>query len=379
MHQIKEFIDQLIQVSTPTKPVWNQEAILENKPPHWSYIDGCMLMAVEKMYEVTGEENYAEFLDEFVDYYVDDEGGILGFQLAEMNSDAINEGKLLFPLYQRTGKAKYRQAIDTLMDQVRQMPQTATGSFWHKAIYPNQVWLDGLYMVEPFFSAYELTYGDGSQLPVILRQFENVQKFMKDAQTGLFYHAYDDSREAFWCDKKTGLSQCFWSRSIGWYAMALVDTWELLAPDQQSAAEVLAADFQDLMAALLKYQDPETKLFYQVTDQGQRQGNYLETSASCAIAYTLMKGARLGILPTTDFDKGQEILAAVVSEKLSQVEGQWQLKDICLVAGVGGMNGKGNYPTRDGSYAYYISEPRVVNDAKGIGPLVYAYSEYLRK
>lgn len=375
--QIRTYLDELMERSTPSQPVWNQEAVLENKPPQWSYIDGCMLMAVQKLYELTEEQAYFSFLENFIDFYINEEGEILGYDYEAMNSDSINEGKVLFFLYQHTNKEKYRKALDRLYQQVRHQPKTPAGSFWHKAIYPNQVWLDGLYMVQPFYTAYELVWNEGQQLPEIMLQFANVQKHMKDDKTGLLYHAFDESKKAFWANSETGCSASFWSRSLGWYAMALVDTIELLPQDSPEKA-VLTEYLVELVAALVPYQEATTGLFYQVTDQGSRAGNYLETSGSCAIAYTFLKGARLNLLPTEFTQRGQRLLENIVAEKLTHDNDQWRLKDICLVAGVGGMNGKGDYEKRDGTYAYYISEPKVDNDAKGIGPLVYAYCEYVK-
>ncbi|WP_071130294.1 glycoside hydrolase family 88/105 protein [Enterococcus timonensis] len=378
MKQIKQYLDELMEKSTPDKPVWNMEAILENKPAHWSYVDGAMGMAILNMYEATGEEKYIEFLDNFIDYYIEEDGSILGYELIVYNSDSINEGKLLFALLEKTGKEKYRLALDKLYTQVKWQPRTNEGSFWHKLVYPYQVWLDGLYMVEPFYVQYELTFNDGKNIKDIMAQFENVEKLMKDQETGLFYHGYDESRQLFWADKKTGLSKHFWTRSLGWYAMALVDTIALLPEKFAAEKNSLSKQLNDLLASLLKFQDADSKLFYQVTDLGGREGNYLETSGSCAISYTLMKAARLEIIASENFERGKEILEHVVSEKLSNDQDGFALNDICLVAGLGGMNGRGTVKVRDGSFEYYISEPKVQNDAKGVAPLIFAYSEVLK-
>ena len=378
MHRIQFFLDDLLARSTPSQPVWNQEALLENKPAAWSYIDGCMMIAVLYMYEATGEEQYFRFLQDFIDYYIDDDGVILGYDLEAMNSDSINEGKVLFALYEKTGNEKYRKAMDTLYQQVKMQPRTQSGNFWHKKIYPNQIWLDGLYMVQPFYVAYELLFNDGRKVSDSVQQFKNVQQFLQDEQTGLYFHGYDETREAFWADDVTGCSQNFWTRSIGWYAMALVDTIALLQGSYNNEAQQLSDVLNDLLESVLKYQN-KSKLFYQVTNQGPKEGNYLETSGTCALAYTLMKGSRLGVLPLEAFNQGAEILQAVIEQKLVMKEAGWVLTDICLVAGLGGMAGKGTYKKRDGTYAYYISEPIVENDAKGIGPFIYAYTEFLKR
>ncbi|MBL1230198.1 glycoside hydrolase family 88 protein [Enterococcus sp. BWB1-3] len=377
MEMIKQYFDELLADSSPEKSVWNQEAILEKKKPHWSYIDGCVLIAVQRMYNVTGEKQYIDFLKKFIDYFINEEGEILGYSLESMNSDSINEGKVLFDLYDQTGEEKYRKALDRLYGQLEKQPRTESGSFWHKLIYPNQIWLDGLNMVQPFYLAYGLRWLAGNNLSDVLIQFRNVQKYMKDQQTGLLYHGYDESKKMFWSDQKTGCSKSFWSRSIGWYAMGLIDTIELLQTTCSEAAEELSVYLVELINSIMVYQDQESKLFYQVTDQADRLGNYLETSASCAIAYILIKGVRLGIIDQSYVEKGGEILREVMNQKMVQENGRIKLKDICLVAGLGGMPGKGEYHERDGTYEYYISEPVVSDDGKGIGPLIYAYSEYM--
>lgn len=378
MDQIKQYLDEIMARSTPQAPVWNQEALLEGKPSSWSYIDGCMAIALLNMYEATSEEKYFSFLEEFIDYFVHEDGSILGFDAKTYNSDSINEGKVLFYLYEKTDKEKYRQAIENLMEQIRHQPRTRGESFWHKNIYPNQVWLDGLYMVEPFYLQYEKHFNNYQNLPDIMRQFANVEENMRDHVTGLYYHGYDESRQAFWADEQTGCSKHFWTRSLGWFAMALVDTLAELDKRFTTEYETLKNQFRDLVDTLLEYTDSQTSLFYQVIDQQARAGNYLETSGSCAIAYALMKGARIGALPGGYYHRGATILDHVVKTKLTYQNGQMVLNDICLVAGLGGMNGKGDYHKRDGSYAYYISEPVVQNDAKGIGPLIYAYAEYVK-
>lgn len=378
MEKITVFLESILKQSTPSQPVWNQEAILEKKPASWSYIDGCMLISVLFMYESTKNEMYFDFLKQFIDYYIDDEGNILGYDLDAMNSDSINEGKVLFTLYRKTKDEKYRKAMDHLYAQIQQQPRTNSGSFWHKKIYPNQIWLDGLYMIQPFYLEYERLFNNGRNLPDIMQQFANVNQKMRDEKTGLYFHGYDETRQAFWADPHTGCSSSFWTRSLGWYAMALVDTIDLLKEDYPEEKELLMIDLNELIEALLVYEDIETSLFYQVTNQAGRVGNYLETSGSSAIAYTLMKGARIGVLPKSFYYKGEEILRKISEMKLIVTDETYVLKDICLVAGLGGMPGKGSYKLRDGTYEYYISEPIVENDAKGIAPLIYAYTEYLK-
>jgi len=376
MNRILNFVDSLLAASTPQAPAWNVEHALHGKKPRWNYIDGCMIKAVFDIYYATGDKKYFDFAKNYVDFYVDTDGGILGYTVEEYNCDQINMGKVLFDLYRATSDDKYKKAADLLYSQITTHPRIKTGNFWHKKIYPNQVWLDGLYMVQPFYLEYELLFNNGKQIADALGQFKHVYAIMRDPDTGLLYHGYDESREMFWADKLTGLSRNFWTRSIGWYAMALVDSIEKLS---DADSECLQAHLNGVLDALLKVADPETKMFYQVTNAAGRAGNYLETSGTCAVAYALMKGARLGCLPAGYFDKGREIFDAVVAHKLVISDDSFMLKDICLVAGLGGMSGKGEYQPRDGTYEYYISEPRVNNDAKGVAPFLFAYAEICRR
>ena len=372
--QILEFVDGLMAKSTPKTPAWNVEFTLQNKEPKWNYIDGCMMKAIMDLHYATGEKKYFDFVKQYVDFYVNADGKILGFDPEEYNCDNINMGKVLFDLHRETQDERYKKAIELQYSQLVHHPRISIGNFWHKKIYPNQVWLDGLYMVQPFYLAYDQAYGGNKQLDYIISQFLNVYEIMRDPKTGLYYHGYDESCQMFWADKTTGLSPNFWTRSIGWFAMALVDTMEKIKTN-----ETMQKILKNLLDAVLKFQDPQTKLFYQVTDAGNREGNYLETSGSAAIAYAFMKSARLGYVPTHYYNHGKEIFDAIVKHKLVQSGDEFVLKDVCLVAGLGGMPGHGDYKLRDGTYEYYISEPRVNNDAKGLAPFLFSYSEVIRK
>lgn len=376
---IKQFLDGLIKKSTPERPAWNLEVLLGHIEPAWNYIDGCMIKAVLEMYDITGDKAYLEFADSFVGYYVDDDGKMLGYKKEDYNCDNINEGKVLFTLLDLTGREKYKKAIEILYEQLLTHPRTKAGNFWHKKIYPNQVWLDGLYMVQPFYTEYEMKFNASRNYRDMFSQFENVYSLMRDKKTGLLYHGYDESRESFWADKETGCSPNFWTRSLGWYAMALVDTIEKLDEQFFNEYQTLQQYLKDLIDALLNVADKETGMFYQVTDQGGREGNYLETSGTCAIAYSLMKAARLGYIPSHYYGHGERIFRSVAADKLELKEDGFSLKDICLVAGLGGIPGRGDYKLRDGTYEYYISEPKVENDAKGVAPFLLAFTEVYRK
>lgn len=380
MDKIKQFLDGLLRKSAPDKPAWNQEVLLGHIEPAWNYIDGCMIKAVLEMYYITKDGAYLDFADSFIDYYVDADGGMRGYVLEDFNNDNINEGKVLFDLHRMTGKEKYRKAIETLYRQVQTQPRTQAGNFWHKKVYPWQVWLDGLYMTLPFYAEYETSFTAGRKYADITGQFGTVHELMRDPETGLLYHGYDEARECFWADRTTGCSKNFWTRSLGWYTMALVDTLEQLDDGYPNDGQSLRKQLREVFDALLAVADGETGMFWQVTNMGGREGNYLETSGTCAISYSLMKAARLGFVPEEYFARGKRVLRSVIDRKLVLEGDAFILKDICLVAGLGGTYpGRGSYKVRDGTYEYYISEPRVDNDAKGVAPFLFAFTEAYRE
>lgn len=369
---IDKYIERLITESTPDLPLWNIESIRQGKKPHWNYIDGCMMTSLLALSEISGEAKYFDFAEGFVDYYVHDDGTILGYDVEKYNLDDVNEGRVLFELYERTGKEKYRLAIEHQMSQLRYQPRTNTGNFWHKLIYPNQIWLDGIYMAQVFSTLYAKTYG-GKNYSDILSQIKNVNKYMQDSRTGLYFHGLDCSKSIFWADKESGLSKNFWLRSIGWFTVALVDIIEII--DDEDARECLVRIFRDLIHSIVNFRDEESGLFWQVVDQPGREGNYLETSGSSMIAYAFLKGARLGVIEKEYASLGKETFDGICDRYLKiNDKGELNLGGICLVAGLGPENNT----RRDGSYEYYISEPIVENDAKGVAPFLLCYTEILR-
>ena len=371
----EKYIDELVEKSTVDVPAWNIEKALEGKAVGWNYIDGCMILALLEIYQTTGEEKYYEFANAFIDHRVREDGSISGYSFDEYNLDNVNAGKTLFALYDINGKEKYRRAIDLIYSQVQTQPRTAEGNFWHKKIYPNQVWLDGMYMAQPFYMEYETRFNGKKNYEDIFGQFHNVIEHMRDPKTGLYYHGYDASRTVFWCDKETGLSQNFWLRALGWYSMALLDTLDKceVCRECEEEYEYLKQAFVDLTDSMLKLQN-ESGLWYQLPALGGKEPNYLETSGSAIMAYSLLKGVRLGFLPENYRVYGLKAFRGICNAYLKEKNGQLSLGGICLVAGLGPADN----PRRDGSFAYYVSEPVVEDDAKGVGPLLLAYTEMRR-
>lgn len=369
---IKKYIDKLMSNSTPDKPIWNIEVQKGNKKPAWNYIDGCMMASLLDLYHQTNEKKYLDFVDTFVDFYVFEDGSIRGFIESEYNIDSIKEGTVLFELYKITKKEKYRKAIETIYSQILNHPRTPEGNFWHKKIYPNQIWLDGLYMGEPFYALYETNFNNKKNYADILHQFETVYQKMFDKEKKLYYHGYDASKSIFWADKETGLSKNFWLRSIGWYIIALVDVYSIIEDEK------IKQRFQELiqitLSGIYQYQDQESKMFYQIPNLPNEEKNYLETSGSAMVAYASLKAARLGIVDISYREKGKQVFDGICNKYLKEVAGELDLGGICLVAGLGPKDNL----RRDGTKEYYFSEPVVKNDAKGVGPLIMAYTEIIK-
>lgn len=363
------YIKRLVQESRPGRPVWNREQS-EEEQYSWSYVNALFMNALLRLHQKTGNQEYLAFADAFMDAYVTETGEIRSYEMEDFNIDHICGGTVLLDLYDLTKKEKYMLAARLLMRQLEKHPRTKEGSFWHKKIYPNQVWLDGLYMAQPFYMRYGAQQGDLSVCRDSFRQFLIVESRMKDRDSGLYYHGYDCSRSAFWFDKETGLSENFWLRSMGWFLMACVDVMEVMPcgmkEEKCRIREILKAAVDSILAFL----DRERHMWYQVPNRQAWEGNYLETSGSAMIAYALLKGNRLHYLEDSYRIYGEKIFDGISAEMLYEKDGRLQLGGICLVAGLGGAGVR-----RDGSYTYYISEPVVENDGKGIGPFVLAYTE----
>ncbi len=335
----------------------------------WDYTAGLMLTAIARVGAVTGAPRYDAYVRTNVDKFVQADGRIATYKVEEFNLDQINMGRALFAQWDRTKGERYRAALRTLREQLAKQPRTSEGGFWHKKIYPNQMWLDGLYMAEPFYVEYARRFGPAKDFDDITRQFLLVARHTRDPRTGLFYHAWDETRTQPWADPITGNSKNFWGRAIGWYLMAAVDVLEQL-PAQHADRAALLRTVSDLADAVARVQDPVTGLWWQVLDQPGRAKNYLEASASSMFVYAFAKGARLGYLPpryTAIASRGFDGLVKNLTH--TDTDGLLSLDGICKVAGLGGT------PPRDGTYEYYVNEPVVSNDYKGVGAFILAALE----
>ena len=348
------------------------ESVMQRSPTlmnRWHYEVGVMMKAFERLWEHTGDERYFEYVKQNVDEFVAEDGSIRTYDLTDYNLDQINTGKLLFPLLERTGDERYRRAADTLRKQLAEHPRTSEGGFWHKKVYPYQLWLDGVYMAGPFLLRYGVEFGDAVAVDEVTKEILLVARYMRDPATGLYYHGWDESREQAWADSVTGLSKSFWGRGMGWYGMALVDVLDYLPEDHEDRGMIirLVRQFADAVAGV---QDPVTGLWYQVLNQPQRPENYHEASASNMFIYTLAKGVRKGYLDPHFLDVARRAYDGVVEHFIRIDENG--LVNLEGTVSVGGLGGKDQ---RDGTFAYYMSEPLQINDNKGVGPFIMASQE----
>ncbi|MCR8666831.1 glycoside hydrolase family 88 protein [Aestuariibaculum sp. M13] len=341
---------------------WNIDGKTETK---WDYKIGMFCMALQKLYDETGNSLYFKYGEKYADTLINAQGEIKNYNLEDYNIDNINAGKILFDIYEKTKIEKYHLAIETLRSQLKTHLRTPSKGFWHKRIYPNQMWLDGLYMGEPFYARYNSTFEGGDRLNDIVLQFQLLHDHTKDQQTGLYYHAWDESKEMAWANKESGTAPNFWLRALGWYGMALVDVLDYM-PEHHSGHQQLVGYLNELAEAVVKYQD-KTGLWFQVPNMQEKTKNYLEASGSLMLIYTLAKGVKKGYLPLHFKMAANNGFNGVIKELISiDSDGELHINQVCKSAGLGGD------PFRDGSFDYYMSEPVLTDNSHALGPFVLA-------
>ncbi len=356
------------QVAATVLKIW-PDTIPVGSQTKWSYDMGVVLKGFEGIWMNTGDISYFNSIQKKIDYFVKDDGSIRNYELDEYNLDHVNNGKLVLLLYRVLGREKYKKAADLLRSQLKTHPRTKEGGFWHKKIYTNQMWLDGLYMGGPFYAEYAMLF-EGSAFDDIANQFTWMENHARDAKTGLLYHAWDESKEQKWANKETGASPLFWARAMGWYADALVDALDYF-PSDHSKRQSLIDILNRLVNAVEKQQDKTTGLWYDVMNYNGpgKEKNYFEASASCQFTYAIAKGVRKGYLPAAKLAIAKRSYAGIVKQFIKVENGQTNLHGTVKVSGLGGN------PYRDGSFEYYMSEPVIVNDPKGIGAFLLASTE----
>lgn len=335
------------------------------KAPKWDYCNGLELQAFYKVWGKTRNEKYLKYIINYTDTMIATDGTIRGYKREEYNIDKVNSGKLLFLLYEQTKEQKFRIALDNLRTQMKTHPKTNSGGFWHKKVYPYQMWLDGIYMACPFLAEYALRFNEPELFDEVSHQILTIAAHSFDPVTGLYYHGWDESRQQAWANPLTGTSPNFWSRSIGWYMMAMVDVLEFLPVDHPQRKAIIEI-FNGLSESLLKFRDPVSGMWYQVTDQPGKKGNYIESSGSAMFVYSIVKGSQKGFLPKKYLKTGKQLYSQFVKRFVKEnPDGTISVTDCCAVAGLGGSP---RY--RDGSYQYYLSEPIRDNDPKTVAPFL---------
>ncbi len=337
------------------------------KKPKWTYDLAFLGQAMDKLGDF--DTIFSQYAKAYIDYFVQEDGTVKGYKYSDFNLDNINPAKHLMTLYKRTGEEKYRIAIDSFYHQVLEQPRTKEGGFWHKQIYPWQMWLDGIYMASPFIAQYAREFNKPELFDLATHQVKLIYEKTLDPATGLLYHAWDESREQRWCNKATGQSKHFWSRAMGWYLMAIVDILDYL-PENHRDREELIGILNKVCSALEKVKDPKTGLWYQVLDQGGREGNYLEGSGSAMYIYCFAKGARKGYLPAKYLSYAEKSFDSMV--KVLVLEGKDGLPVFTNICGGCGLGGN---PYREGDYNYYVNEKKVDNDQKGVAAFILAALE----
>lgn len=335
----------------------------------WHYIEACILKAYLDTYDHTGNDEYYNFVKNFIDDLYDENGNIPEINVNYYSIDQIKMASILFKLYEKENDPKYKKVLDLIYEQLKTYPRTKSGSFWHKENYPNQIWLDGLYMGQPFYIEYIKKFVKPRNYSDTLDQFQNARKFLFNEEKHLYYHAYDESREMFWCDKVTGCSPNVWCRSVGWLVMALVDLLELF----EGQAEELKVLLKETIDGMLPYQH-ESGMWYQVVDMGDKPGNYLESSGTSMLAYGILKAVRLGYLPEEYSVHGKDAFRGTVNQYVKDEDGEVLLGGICKSAGLGVHPDTG--VVRDGSFEYYTKGEEIVcNNGHGVAPFLMAYNE----
>ena len=335
----------------------------------WNYELGTLLEGVDAVWLNTADPRYYNYIKSSVDRFSGPDGSIPTWKVEEYQLDNILLGRQLLLLYGVTQDQRYAKAATLLYQQLMHQPRTPSGGFWHQQRYPNQMWLDGLYMAEPFYAEYASTFHHADAFNDITHQFVLMDEHARDPRTGLLYHGWDESKQERWADKQTGVSSQFWARAMGWYMMALVDTLPYY-PELDAGRKELVTLLERDAAAVARYQDGATGLWYQVLDQAGAKGNYLESSASCMFVYALAKGVRQGYLPQSYLATADRGYKGILDHFIEAGPG-----DSVSLTGTVKVGSLGGDPYRDGSYSYYIGEKTVTNDPKGVGAFLLASAE----
>lgn len=363
---VKKFLNHLLQDNQIKA---GESEINLNRPAVWNYEMSVVLTGLERLYKTTNDKKYLDYIKKIIDHFINADGSIRTYVLEEYNFDNIPAGRQLLFLYEQYKDAKYKKAASLLRNQLAWQPRNKVGGFWHKLKYPYQMWLDGLYMAAPFYAQYTTLTKQSADYNDIINQFVWMEKYSRDAKTGLLYHGWDESRLQKWANPNTGTSPEFWNRAMGWYLMGLVDVLDEIPLNHPRRNELIQI-FNRLTTALLKYQDPDKGVWWQITDKANKEGNYLESSGTAMFVYSMAKGVRLGYLSKKILPNIKKAYNGMIKTFVTKDEaGVYHYNNAVSGAGLGGN------PYRDGSFNYYVSEPKRNDDLKAIGPFIQACIE----
>lgn len=338
----------------------------------WDYCHGLELQAMLDVYDTYGDKKIFDYALAYADTMIHNDGSIETYKLHEYNIDRLNSGKFLFRIYEQTKDEKYKKAIDLLRSQLNTHPRNEDGGFWHKKVYPNQMWLDGIYMGAPFYAEYAFRNNRVQDYQDIVNLFITVARHTYDPKNGLYRHACDVSRKERWADPVTGQSQHSWGRAMGWYAMAFVDALDFI-PKHEAGRDSMLVILNNIAAQVKRIQDPKTGLWYQVLDKSGEKGNYLESSCSTMFVYALFKAVRKGYIDKSYLKVALKGYQGILDNFIEvDKDGVVTITKACAVAGLGGKN------YRMGDYTYYINETIRSNDPKAVGPFIMASLEWER-
>jgi unsaturated rhamnogalacturonyl hydrolase len=366
---VKKYASHL-QQDKQIAPGQTVEQAQQNRPAVWNYEMGVVLTGFEKLALLQSDKRYTDYTKNIIDHFISSDGVIRTYDPEEYNLDNIPSGRQLLHLYQTTKEEKYKTAATSLYKQLAWQPRNKIGGYWHKLKYPTQMWLDGLYMAQPFAAEYAAMFNDTKKFDDIVNQFVWMEKYSRDTKTGLLYHGWDESKLQRWADPKTGLSPEFWSRAMGWYMMALVDVLDQLPANYKRRVELITI-LNRLSTALIKFQDAKEGVWWQVTNKANQELNYLESSSSAMFVYALSKAINKNYIGK-NFESAITKAYNGVIKNFVVVDKDGSVHYTKAVAGAG----LGGAPYRDGSYDYYVKEPKRDDDLKAIGPFIQACIEY---
>jgi unsaturated rhamnogalacturonyl hydrolase len=351
----KKFLQHMLQDKEGTDP--------GKRSALWNYEEAVTLKGIDRLWRKTGDDAYFTYMKKIIDHFIGEDGSIRTYLPLEYNSDQVTGGLILLTLYEKTKESKYKIAMDHLWEQIQWQPRTKEGGFWHKYKYPYQMWLDGAYMLDVFYASYTKAFQKNT-FTDIANQLTWMNKHLKDPVTGLLFHGWDESKKQQWCDPVTGRSPEIWSRSMGWYVMALVDIIELFPSNHPKRPELIRI-LNSTIASIAGYQDKNSGVWYQIVNKGGMKGNYLEASGSTMFTYAMAKGIHKGYLPEKFKSSLKKAYEGLQKEFITIDEkGLPHIHHSCSGAGLGGT------PYRSGTYDYYINEPQRSDDLKTIGPLI---------